>query len=184
MNAMSLIISLVATAISLVAAAAAVAAFVRTVFHELPTIEFLARRDASGLASYKLSVSNPTRRLLVLDCIKVLSPSTVTGFSIPGDTAGDTLRRAYETLERAGEEAERAAGQTKSVYLEVPAGETKYLEIVFKNNMTDEGFEVDFRPVWSKGLPFLARRLMRRKVQLDSAQVKSRNLAALEGGKD
>lgn len=56
MNAISLFFSFVAAGV-------AVAAFVRTVFHELPTIEFLARRDASGLASYKLSVSNPTRRL-------------------------------------------------------------------------------------------------------------------------
>ena len=152
-------------------------AFIRTVFQGRPIVEFLVERDASGLAGYKLSVSNPTRRRLFLDYIEVLSPSTATGFTSPEHSVRDTAKRACD-------EDERAAGQTKSVFLAVPAGETKCLEIVFKNNMNDEDFDVDFRLVWSKGLPFLDRWLMPRKVRLDSTQVKSRNLAAVEGGKD
>ena len=117
--------SILSLVFSFVAAVVAVAAFIRTVFHELPTAEFLVTRDEAGTAFYRLSVSNPTRRLLVLNYIEVLSPSTATVFTSPE-------RAIRGGLELAWEEVERAGGQTKSVFLAVPAGETKYLEIVFK----------------------------------------------------
>lgn len=164
------IISVAGGVLSAAAAAVAVVAFVRAFLHELPTVEFLARRDPNVGVLYKLSISNPTRRVLFLDCIRVLSPSTVTGFTIPGDTMGDTLRRLYYSHE--------------AVYLEVAAGGNECLNVEFKADMDpgwdDEGFDVDFRLVWSKGLPLLVRCFMPRKVQLDSTQVKSRNIAALE----
>ena len=174
--------SILSLVFSFVAAVVAVAAFVRTVFHELPTAEFLVTRDEAGTAFYRLSVSNPTRRLLVLNYIEVLSPSTATVFTSPDHSTRGILERAWE-------EAERAGGQTKSVFLAVPAGETKYLEIVFKNNMTDENFDVDFRFVWSKHdfqfgwwevLLRPGREGLPQGVKLDSAQVKSRRLAAID----
>ena len=178
--------SILSLVFSFVAAFAAAAAFVRTVFHELPTAEFLVTRDASGLASYKLSVSNPTRRLLVLDHIKVLSPDTMSSFARPADSMRHTEERVWKDLRSPDPEK-------RGVHLAVPAGETKYLEILFGSETDDEGFEVDFRPVWSKHdfqfgwwevLLRPGREGLPQGVKLDSAQVKSRNLAALESGKD
>ena len=65
------------------------------------------------------------------------------------------------------------------MYLAVPAGETRCLELEFSD---DEGFEVDFRLRWSKGLPVPERWFIARRVRLDGAQVKSRQLAAVARG--
>ena len=149
----------------------AVLAFLRTVLQGLPTVEFLVERDASEASRYKLSVSNPTRRLLLLDRVDVISPSPPPYFNIPNGTMTGTIERGCE-------DASGTPG-SRAVYLAVPAGETKCLEIEFKNNMNDEDFGIYFRFVWSKGLPFLDRWFMPRKIKLDSAQVKSRRLAAI-----
>ena len=70
----------------------ALAAFARTVSQGLPTVEFLVECDNEAYPPlYKLSVSNPTRRLLVLDYIEVLSPDTVTGFVRPEQSLRGTL---------------------------------------------------------------------------------------------
>lgn len=162
---MSIILSGVATLVALTA-------FIRTVFHGLPTVEFLVEYNRADRVLYKLSVSNPTRRLIVLDYIKVLSSDTVTGFTRPGESTKETLNRVWEDLSRAD-------GRTKSVYLAVPAGETKCLEIVLGSNMDDEDFDVDFRLVWSKSLPYPERWLMPGGIKLDLTQVKSRKMAAV-----
>lgn len=162
--------------LSSLATLVALAAFLRPVYRELPTVEFLAEPDqASGTHCYKLSVSNPTHRLIVLDHIVVRSSGTVTVFARRGSSVGDTTKLVREELSQPDR-------QRKSVYLAVPAGQTKCLEIKFGDNSDNEGFDVDFRLVWSKGLPFLERCLMRRKIKLDSTQVKSRRLAAVDVG--
>ncbi len=82
----------------------------------------------------------------------------------------------HGTLERAYEEVTMASKRRKSVYLAVPAGQTRSLEVEFSD---EEDFEVDFRLHWSKGLPVPERWFIARKVRLDRAQVKSRKLAAV-----
>ena len=144
--------------------------FAKAFSRQLPTVEFLVERDESAQALYKLSVSNPTHRLLVLEYVEVLSPCA----------AGVQIRRMDDTirgaLDRAFEDDSLMSKRTKSVFLSVPAGQTQYLEVEFSD---DEDFEVNFRLRWSKGLPFLDRCFIARKVELDSAQVKSRKLAAV-----
>ena len=150
----------------------ALAAFGRTVFQGLPTVEFLVECDNEAYPPlYKLSVSNPTRRQLVLDYIEVLSPDTVTGFVKSEDSLRYTIAQTFDDLSR--------DDRRKSVFCAVPAGETQCLEIVFRSTADDEDFDIDFRLVWSKGLPRPDRWLMPRRVKLDWAQVKSRKLAAL-----
>ena len=161
--------------LSLVATGVAVLAFLRTVSQGLPTVEFLVERDQYERAVYKLSVSNPTRRLLVLDYIRVLSPDIVTSFARPVDTTRDTVERVWEDLSRSDPEL-------RAAFLAVPAGETKYLEILLGGETDDEELDIDFRFVWSKGLPHWDRWLMPRRVTLDSTQVKSRKIAALKEG--
>ena len=158
--------------LSTVATLVALAAFLRTVVQGLPTVEFLVEYNKMEGVLYKLSVSNPTRRLIVLDYIKVLSSDTITGFARPGESTKDTLNRVWEDLSRAD-------NRIKSVYLTVPAGDTKCLEIVLGSSTDDEGFDVDFRLIWSKGLPRPERWLMPRGIKLDLTQVKSRKLAAI-----
>ena len=169
MAELTIILSVVATAVALMA-------FLRTVFQGIPTVEFLVEPDTgTGTLSYKLSVSNPTRRLIVLDHIEVRSPDTVTVLAGREHSVTDTLNRAYEDLSQADR-------RRKSVYLAVPAGQTKCLEMQFGGNTDEEDFDIDFRLVWSKGLPRPDQWLMRRKIKLDSSQVKSRRLAAVGVG--
>ena len=165
-------IAVVSILVSGLATLVALAAFGRIVFQGLPTVEFLVECDNEAYPPlYKLSVSNPTRRLLVLDYIEVLSPDTVTGFVNPDDSLRGTIARVWDDL---SQEADRM----KSVFWAVPAGETQCLEIVFGGETDDEDFGVDFRLVWSKGLPHPDRWLMPRRVKYDLTQVKSRKLAA------
>ena len=60
--------------VSVVAAAVAVASYMRVRLEELPTVECLVTRDASDEAQFWLSVSNPSRRLIILDWVEVFSP--------------------------------------------------------------------------------------------------------------
>lgn len=161
--AFSLIFSFVATAV-------AVFAFARALSRQLPTVEFLVERDESEQALYKLGVSNPTHRLLVLDHVRVLKPRPEEVWVRRMD---DSLRG---DLERAYEDASIVSKQTKSVFLAIPAEKTRYLEVQFSD---EEGFEVSFQLYWSKGLPLLERWFIPRNVKLDWAQVKSRKLAAV-----
>ena len=164
-------IAVVSILFSGLATLVALAAFGRTVFHGLPTVEFLVERDNEAYPPlYKLSVSNPTRRLLVLDYIEVLSPDTVTGFARPERSLRGTIDRVWDDLSR--------DDRMKSVFWAVPAGETQCLEIMFGGETDDEDFDVDFRLVWSEGLPRPDRWLMPRRVKYDLTQVKSRKLAA------
>ena len=72
-----------------------------------------------------------------------------------------------------------ASKRRKSVYLAVPAGETRCLELEFSE---EEDFAVDFHLHWSKGLPVPERWFIGRSVRLDGARVKSRQLAAVPRG--
>ena len=156
--------------LSVVATVVAVLAFARTFSRELPTVEFLVEHDASEQALYRIAVSNPTRRLLVLDQVDVRLPNPEGVTVRPlGVTMHGTVSRAYE-------DATMASKRRKSVYLAEPAGETRCLELEFSE---EEDFEVDFRLRWSKGLPVPERWFIARRVRLDCAQVKSRQLAAV-----
>ena len=176
MTVLTAILSEMTPILSVVATIVAVMAFLRTIYQKVPTVEFLVEPDkASGELCYKLSVSNPTRRLLVLDHILVRSPDKAMYFSRPAESLRDTLELALE-------EDSQADRRRKLVYLAVPAEQTRYLELSFGGNENNEDFDVDFRLVWSKGLPFLEKWFMRGKIKLDSAQVKSRRLAAVGVG--
>ena len=161
-SALSLIFSLVATAV-------AVFTFAREFSRQLPTVEFLVEHDESGQPLYKLSVSNPTHRLLILNYVEILSPAAD---KVQIQPAGVNL---HGTVTRAYEDALSTSKRAKSVFLAVPAEQTRHLEIELSD---DEDFEVDFRLHWSKGLPLPYRCFIARKVKLDSAQVKDRRLAA------
>ena len=165
---MTQFVSELSLVISFVAAAIAVLSFARAVSWQLPSVEFLVDRDASDQPGYKLSVSNPTRRLLILDYVEVFAPSAegVKIWPIEG-TVHDTVSRAFEDMSLTSK-------RLKSVFLAVPAGQTRCLEIEFAD---DEDFEVKFGLHWSKGLPLPDRCFIARKVRLDAAQVKSRQLA-------
>ena len=157
--------------LSVVATAVAVVAFARTFSRELPTVEFLVERDENEEFLYRLAVSNPTHRLLVLNEVEVRLPDAEGVKVRPiGVTLQGTLERAYE------EDVTMASKRRKSVYLAVPAGETRSLEVEFPDEQT---FEVAFRLHWSKGLPVPERWFIARKVRLDCAHVKSRQLAAV-----
>ena len=176
MSEWSLVFSFSSALTAAVAAIFSTLTFFRTFFRELPTVEFLVKYGRDDQKLYKLSVSNPTHRLLVLDHVKVLSPSADVVEIKPEDDNLDGV------IDRAIEETSLPSGRTKPVFLTVPAGQTRCLEITFGyeflKSLDAEGFEVDFRLCWSKGLPRLEQWFIARKIQLDSAQVKSRNLAA------
>ena len=163
MSAWSIVLSVIATVI-------AVFTFARTLSRQLPTVEFLVERDGNVQPQYKLSVSNPTLRLLVLDYVDIFSPSA---------DAVDIWRMhetLYGTVDRAYEGATLKSKRRKAVFLAVPAGQTRDVDITI---FIDEDFDVDFRLHWSKSLPFPDRCFIARKIRLDSAQVKSRKIAAV-----
>ena len=163
----TLVFSFVATVVSAVT-------FAKAFWRDLPTAEFLVERDQSGRLLYKLSLSNPTHRLLVLDQLTVPLPRAE-GVVVRrmNDTAHGAMELAYEDV------FVSRSKERKSVYLPVPAGETEYLEIEFRDFSDDDDFEVHFRVCWSKGVPVPERWFIVRAVKLDSAQVKSRKLAAV-----
>ena len=169
-SSVSLIFSFVSLIFSFVATAIAAFTCARVFSRELPTVEFLVVRDENAPVLYKLSVSNPTHRLLVLDHVDVLSPRA----------DGVQIRRmddtVYGVVDRAYEESSLMSKRTKPVFLAVPAGQIQHLEVEISD---DDDFQVDFRLRWSKGLPLLYRCFIVQKVELDSAQVKSRKLAAV-----
>ena len=161
------------TIISLMAVSLAFWAFLRTVFQEIPTVEFLVEPGAAnGTFCYKLSVSNPTRRLIVLDHIYVLSPNTVKVLAGREESVKRSLTLRFDELSQSDR-------QRKMVYLAIPAGQTKCLDIEFGDYKDNEGFDVHFKLEWSKGLPSLDKCLMQRQIKLDSEQVKSRKMAVV-----
>ncbi len=170
MEFLSLIMSFAAAFITSVAAVVAVLGFARVVSREVPTVEFLVCHE-SDKYKYKLSVSNPTSRLLVLDYVEVLSPRAECIIITRADASVyvDTVL-TYENLSSECKEK-------KLVFLEVPGGQTRCLEILFKNT---DNLSVNFRIHWSKGLPFLDRCFSARKIKLNSKQIKNRELAAIK----
>lgn len=166
----TLIVSFLSTIFSCLAASVALWTLARTIAQQIPTIEFLVENDKSGQKIYKISVSNPTHRLIVLDHVEVLSPDPKRVLIQPMECP---LRG---TLERNWEDASMTSKRRKSVFLGVPSGKTEDLEILFKDL---EEFEVDFKFHWSKNLPILLdRRFVTRRIRLDVAEVNSRILAA------
>ena len=169
----TLIASFLSTICACIAAFVALWALARTIAQQIPTVEFLVGNDGSGRNVYKISVSNPTHRLIVLDRIEVLSPD-------PERVLIQPMERAEKgSLERNWENASIPSRQTKAVFLGIPSGETEYLEVLFVDL---EEFGVDFRLQWSKNsLPILERHLIAQRIELDAAEVNSRILAATAG---
>ena len=170
MESLSLIVPFVASIISSAAAIVAVVGLARVISREVPTVEFLVRHK-NGRHEYELSVSNPTHRLLVLDYVEVLSPGAECVIIRRKDA------HIEADIERIWEDLSSECKEKKNVFLQVPAGQTRHLEIQFKNV---DSFNVNFRIHWSKGLPLLDRRFATRKVKLDSGQIEKRKLAAKE----
>ena len=165
----TLVVSFLSTIFSCLAASVAFWTLARTITQQIPTIEFLVENDRSGQTIYKISVSNPTHKLLILDRVEVFSPEPSNVSIQPMDV---TLRG---TLERSWEDTSIASKQRKSVFLRIPSGKTEYLQILFRDL---EEFEVDFKLYWSKSLPILDRHVITRRLKLDVAEVNSRILAA------
>ena len=109
--------------VSVVAAAVAFASYMRVRLEELPTVEFLVTRDASDEAQYSLSVSNPSRRLIILDWVEVFSPrpksaDTVVILPIMKTNSGrGETNLAWEEVKRA---ELLGSKRMKPVYLAVP----------------------------------------------------------------
>lgn len=165
----TLLVSFLSTIFSCIAASVAFWALARTIVQQVPTIEFLVENDTSSQKTYKISVSNPTHRLLVLDHVEVLSPE-------PNDVSIQPMKCTLRgTLERNWENASMTRPGRKSVFLAIPSKTTEYLEVLFRDK---EEFEVDFKLHWSKNLPILDRRFITRRIKLDVAEVNSRILAA------
>ena len=162
---LSLVVAFVATAIS-------VFTFLKASAGQVPSVDFIVERDQSDRARYTLRVSNPTRRVLVLDYVDVLSPRPGPVFMWPADvTAHGAAERAYEEV------VSLRSKHVKAVFLAVPAGQSRDVEVDFRR-VDDGDFEVNFRLRWSRGLPFPDRCFLARSVELDAAQVKSRQVAA------
>ena len=165
MNLLSLLISVVATAV-------AVASYMRVRLQELPTVEFIVTRDASDEARYWLSVSNPSGRLIILDWVEVLSPQPKTADTVvilpmmKANSGKGETNLAWEEVKRA---EQLGSNRMEPVYLAVPAGQTEFLHIRFRGvtNDEDEGFEIKLRLHWSKGLSWLYRRYITRQIVLD-----------------
>lgn len=169
----NLIVTVLAMAFSGVAALAALWTLVRTIAQQIPATEFLVENDGSGQRVFKISVSNPTHRLLVLEHVEVFSPEPDRVLIQPMDAP---LRG---TLERAWEDLSTTSMRRKAVFLRVPAGKTEYLEVLFKNL---EEFDIDFKLHWSGNLPFWDRQFIRltRRIKLNAAEVRRRILAATD----
>ena len=176
-------LNLLSLLVSVVAAAVAAASYMRVRLEELPTVEFLFTRDASDQAQYWLSVSNPSRRLIILDEIEVFSPQpntpdTVVILPVMKTNSGKgEANLAWEEVRRA---ELLGSNRMKPVYLAVPAGQTEFLHIRFRASAEDEddGFEINFRLHWSKGLSWMYRRYITRQIVLDREQVKARTMAS------
>lgn len=160
---LSLVIAVLAALVSVFTAA-------RTFSGQLPSVDFLVERDAGGEARYKLSVSNPTRRLLVLDHVEVFAPQADRVLIRPeGVTAYGVSSRAYE-------EIVLGSKNIKPVFLAVSAGQTRALDVEFRFAHEEE-FDIKFGLCWSKGVPFPDRRFIARSFELDAAQLRSRKMA-------
>ena len=179
----SFVLSGLAAAAAVVANVVAVASFIRVWMAEVPTAEFLVTRDASDDAQYWLSVSNPSRRLIILEWIEVRSPRPRTSDTVvilpPMQTKsgrGET-ELAWEEVTRADESGSH---RMKPAYLAVPSGETQFLHVRFRGVPTeeDEGFKVDFRLHWSKNSFWLYRRLITRRISLEAQELKARTMAS------
>ena len=172
----SLVISGVATGV-------AVASYTRVLLQELPSVEFLVTRDRSDEEQFWLGVSNPSRRLIVLDWVEVISPPPKKGDTVQirpvmkADSVKGDLNLAWDEVRR---KEELGSHRMKPVFLAVPAGETQLLSITFGDIEEDEdgGFKVDFRFQWSKKpwWTYLIRGT--RRITLDADQVKSRKMAS------
>ena len=170
----TLVLSLAATIAAAVSAIVALFTFVRTLAWRIPTVEFLSEYDEDKPRRYKLTVSNPTRRLLVLDYIDVLCRDAEEVRIEPSrlDTHGE--------LARVREQFELSSKRKKPVFLAVKPGETADLEVDFG---AKEDFAVDFRLCWSKSLRGIERWCIQKDLKLDSGEVNSRTLAAIENPK-
>ena len=172
----SLVISGLATGV-------AVVSFTRVWLQELPTVEFLVTRDQSEETQYWLSVSNPSRRLIILDRVEVVAPQPKTPDTVvilpmmKTNSARGETSLAWEEVRLAHDSGSK---RMKPVYLAVPAGETQFLRVTFRRGTEDddEGFKVNFRLHWSKGLFWVFRAFIPRKISLDPEQVKSRTMAS------
>ena len=172
----SLVISGVATGV-------AVASYIRVLLQDLPTVEFLVTRASNGEEEFWLTVSNPSRRLIILDWVEIASPppnkSDTAVIEVMTKTdwcEGDIVRalKEHEPREKLGPR------RMKPVFLAVPAGETRLLNIRFGGIEEDDegGFKVDLRFEWSKGpwWTYLIRGT--RRITLDADQVKARKMAS------
>ena len=158
---------------SFLAAIVALLALYRTMVQQTPAVEFLGDDDGSGAdGHYRISVSNPTHRMLVLAYVEVRSPDPSRVFLRPMDIS---LRA---DLERSWETVRRKDGKI-AVFLEVPARATRCLEA--RVDVQDP--DIDFRLHWSKTLKALLRVdgcLTRgaNRIKLDECEVRYRQLAA------
>ena len=105
--------------------------------------------------------------------IEVLAPSPYEVRIRPTDVT------QYGHVDRSYEDTFLTSKRTKSVYLAVPAEETRHLDVEFAD---DEDFQINFLLRWSKGLPLLDRCFITRSVKFDSTQVKSRKSAGTTTG--
>ena len=161
----SLVLASAATVAAALSALVALLTLARTVAWQVPTVEFLREYGEHTPRRYKLMVSNPTRRLLVLDYVGVVSPSADEVRIQPSQLD------LHGTVERAYDEIELPSKRKKPVFLPVKPGETADLEIDFG---TQEDFEVEFRLYWSKSLRGIERWCVPQDLKLDSDEVKSR----------
>ena len=169
---MTSLVAVVSLAFAFVATAISVVTFLRTLAGQVPSVDFLVERDESERARYTLRVSNPTRRVLVLDYVEVLSPESGKVFMWPkGVTDHGVTERALEEVYSSGPK------HVKPVFLAVPAGQSRDVEVKFRL-AEDEEFEVSFGLRWSRGLPLPDRCFLARSIELDAAQIKSREIAA------
>ena len=175
----TLVLPLVATIAAAVSAIVALFTVVRTLAWQIPTVEFLIEYDEEDKPRrHKLTVSNPTRRLLVLDYIDVLCPDAEKVRIEPSrlDRRG-MVSRSWEQLASPSKSKRK-----KPVFLAVKPGETADLKVEFDFD-AEEDFAVDFRFCWSKSLRGIERWCIPKDLKLDSGEVWSRTLAAIENPK-
>ena len=154
------------TVLSFFALVVSALAYARTLALDAVTAELFVEREPSGTSHFVLVIDNPTRRSLLLNKVRLRTPSPDQVGIAPKDSEiRDDLYRAYQDP---GDEE-----NLLSVYLRVPPCDKAELQVNFQRN--DTGFSCQL--VWSPHLPRRVRWLLPKKLDYDANTLTNMRMA-------